>query len=154
MKIIMTLCLIHKDDQLLLGMKKRDFGKDRWNGFGGKLHQGENIEQALFREMKEEAGIKPVKPEKRAIMHFTTEENDDEIEVHLFCANNIIGEPKESDEMKPQWFAVDKLPFEQMWPDDRLWMPYFLAGKKFRASFHFQNNNKVIYHKIEEVKEI
>ena len=57
MKMILTLCVIHKDHKILLGMKKRGFGAGRWNGFGGKLKERETIEEALRRETKEEAGV-------------------------------------------------------------------------------------------------
>jgi len=46
MKKIMTLCIIHQHPKVLLGMKKRGFGVGRWNGFGGKVNEGETIEQA------------------------------------------------------------------------------------------------------------
>ena len=45
-KKIQTLCLIYQHPKLLLGMKKRGFGAGRWNGFGGKLHENESIEEA------------------------------------------------------------------------------------------------------------
>ncbi len=44
MKTILTLCLIVDDGRILLGMKKRGFGAGRWNGFGGKVEEGESIE--------------------------------------------------------------------------------------------------------------
>jgi len=28
---------------MLLGLKKRGFGKDKWNGFGGKVEANESI---------------------------------------------------------------------------------------------------------------
>ena len=49
----MTLCLVVKENTILLGMKKRGFGVGRWNGFGGKLHEGESIEDAAKRETLE-----------------------------------------------------------------------------------------------------
>jgi hypothetical protein len=33
--------LIHKEGKLLLGMKKRGFGMNKYNGFGGKVEKGE-----------------------------------------------------------------------------------------------------------------
>ena len=38
-------------------MKKRSFGAGKWNGFGGKVKEGEEIHEAAKRETKEEAGI-------------------------------------------------------------------------------------------------
>lgn len=46
---LLTLVMIMKNNQILLGMKKRGFGVNRWNGFGGKLQQGESILDAAKR---------------------------------------------------------------------------------------------------------
>jgi hypothetical protein len=40
MKKLLTLCIVHQNDKVLLGMKKRGFGMGRWNGFGGKVEAG------------------------------------------------------------------------------------------------------------------
>jgi hypothetical protein len=40
---ILTLLLIQKANQVLLGMKKRGFGAGRYNGFGGKVEANESI---------------------------------------------------------------------------------------------------------------
>lgn len=40
------------DIKVLLGLKKRGLGVDKWNGFGGKLEPGETIEEAAKREMQ------------------------------------------------------------------------------------------------------
>ncbi|KAM9726149.1 oxidized purine nucleoside triphosphate hydrolase isoform 2-T3 [Dama dama] len=39
-----TLVLVLQPQRVLLGMKKRGFGAGRWNGFGGKVQEGETIE--------------------------------------------------------------------------------------------------------------
>lgn len=49
MKKLLTLVLITRPNQVLLGMKKRGFGQGRWNGFGGKVEKGETILEAAKR---------------------------------------------------------------------------------------------------------
>ena len=47
---ILTLLFVQERGKLLLGMKKRGFGKGRWNGFGGKVQVGEEtIEEGAIR---------------------------------------------------------------------------------------------------------
>ena len=46
---IYTLVSVLKDDEILLGLKKRGFGVGWWNGFGGKINNGETIEEAAKR---------------------------------------------------------------------------------------------------------
>ena len=46
---LLTLLFVLKPGKVLLGYKKRGFGADRWNGFGGKVQQGETIEEAAIR---------------------------------------------------------------------------------------------------------
>jgi 8-oxo-dGTP diphosphatase/2-hydroxy-dATP diphosphatase len=39
------------ENKICLGMKKRGFGASRWNGFGGKVNEEEEIEDAAIREV-------------------------------------------------------------------------------------------------------
>ena len=57
MRKILTLCIINRGNEVLLGMKKKGFGQGKWNGFGGKVMPHEEIEDAARREVFEEAGI-------------------------------------------------------------------------------------------------
>ena len=41
MKKVLTLVFLRNETKVLLGMKKRGFGVDKWNGFGGKVEVGE-----------------------------------------------------------------------------------------------------------------
>lgn len=151
----MTLCLIVKDGRILLGMKKRGFGVGRWNGFGGKLHDGESIEDATLRETFEECGVTVQTMEKVGIHEFEFEKERGEIlEVHVFRADTFSGEPTETEEMRPQWFTIDAIPYDEMWPDDIHWMPVFLARRKFRTKFLFGENDTVLENHVEEVEYI
>jgi len=133
-------------------MKKKGFGAGRWNGFGGKVENGETIEAAAKRELEEESGLRAVDLEKIGVMDFEfTNKPDEVLETHLFKVKNFDGELRESDEMRPQWFNLYEIPFREMWADDIHWFPYFIDNKKFQAKFLFDENDKVLQKEIIEV---
>ncbi len=146
--------MIHDDERVLLGMKKRGFGAGRWNGFGGKVSAEESIEDAARREVEEEAGILVRDIEKRGIIEFEFKGNPEILEVHVFHSSVFEGEPRESDEMRPAWFLRGEIPFDEMWPDDRHWVPMFLEGKRFRGKFLFGENDEVLDMNLEELDDI
>jgi len=151
MKKQLTLCIVHQHPRVLLGMKKRGFGAGRWNGFGGKVSPEETIEDAAKREIKEEAGIEVINLDKAGIIEFEFKGNPEILEVHIFKSKNFSGEPTESEEMKPQWFHIDEIPFDTMWPDDIHWLPFFLEGKKFRGRFLFGKSDAILEKELSEV---
>lgn len=157
MKKILTLCMVIKDNQILLGMKKRGFGVGRWNGFGGKVEEGETIDQGAYRELNEEIGIQALSMQKVGILDFSFENDPKILEVHVFKINEFLGNPEESEEMKPGWFSFENIPFEQMWSDDKYWFPYLLNNKLFKGAFLFDRPSdaeysaKILSEKIEEV---
>ncbi|PIZ70750.1 MAG: hypothetical protein COY09_02170 [Candidatus Portnoybacteria bacterium CG_4_10_14_0_2_um_filter_39_11] len=135
-------------------MKKRGFGAGRWNGFGGKVLPLEKVEDAMEREIQEEAGVELKDLRKVGIIDFEFKDNPEILQVHLFRSNDFFGEPIESEEMKPQWFHVDEIPFDDMWPDDRYWIPLFLSGKKFKGKFLFGESDVISDKELVEVEEI
>lgn len=148
-----TLCIVCQHPRVLLGMKKRGFGEGKWNGFGGKVNL-ETIEESAKRETKEECGIEIKNLEKLGIVDFEFRGNPEIIQMHIFRVGNFSGEPKESEEMKPEWFHIDKIPFKQMWPDDVYWMPLFLKGRKFKGKFLFGEENSILEKELEEVSSL
>ena len=149
-----TLCLLIKNDKVLLAMKMRGFGVGRWNGTGGKVKKGEKIVEAAIRETKEEIGVDIKNLEKVGLFHFTflnkSEWNQD---VTLFLVKDWIGEPAESEEMAPKWFSFDEIPYDKMWSDDIHWMSLVLQGKKLEADFVFGEGDKLLNHNIKIVEE-
>ena len=65
-----TLCLLKKDNEILLAMKKRGFGEGKYNGVGGKIENGETPEEAMLRETQEEISVTPTKYEKVGFLEF------------------------------------------------------------------------------------
>lgn len=152
MNKIMNLVFVERNDEVLLAMKKRGFGAGRWNGFGGKVQGEETIEEAAIREAKEEGCIEVKNLEKFGIMTFIFENDPVTLEVHFFKTHDYSGTPTETEEMKPQWFKKDKIPFESMWPDDPYWFPLFLKNKKFEGKILFKDKDTITKTEIKEVE--
>jgi 8-oxo-dGTP pyrophosphatase MutT (NUDIX family) len=132
------------EKELLLAMKKKGFGQGKWNGVGGKFDskRDKDILGAAIREMEEEIGVEIKSPEKMAILNFSypylTNSEEREWQTHVFFAKEWEGIAKESEEMKPKWFKINEIPFNQMWPDDKFWLPKVLNGEKLKAKFVFK----------------
>lgn len=142
-----TLCLLVKDDKILLAMKKRGFGIGKWNGVGGKVEDDETIEAAAAREVGEEIGVlaDPAKMERVGNVEFYFKDKPEwDQKMHVFLVKDWQGEPKESEEMAPKWYLKNEIPFDSMWPDDKHWLPVVLDGKKFEGKFYFVNEGKNI----------
>lgn len=154
--LILTKNINGKPSQVCLALKKRGFGKDRWNGVGGKPNgEDKSIEDTAIREAKEEINIIPKNLEKIAEMTFIFPLNAEWNQlVHVYKTDSWEGEPIETEEMRPQWFRINDIPFNQMWSDDKLWFPYFLNGKLFKARFVFGEGDKLTEQKIEEVDKL
>ena len=139
-----TLLFLVKDDQILLAMKKRGFGRGRYNGVGGKVERGESVLSAALRETKEEIGVLPKKVKRVALLDFYFPHNPDwHQRVSVYLCSSWRGNPRESAEMKPKWFDECDLPFKRMWSDDTLWLPHVLHGKKVKAKFIFTKDDKI-----------
>ena len=137
-----TLCLFVDKEKILLGMKKRRFGAGKWNGFGGKLENGETAEENLVRELNEEISVSvdPGNTEKVGCIDFNFLDKPEwNQKMHVFLVKSWEGEPQESEEMRPQWFDIKDIPFDAMWPDDKHWLPMVLAGKKVEGKFNLVN---------------
>lgn len=146
---VMTLVFLMRDDELLLGMKKRGFGAGRWNGLGGKVRANESIEAAALRELAEEVDVRAEVGDlqKRAVVRFHSPSFEG-IEMHVYRLCRWQGEPKESEEMRPTWYKLNQLPFDSMWPDDPFWLPRFIDGDEFTTEFWFDEHDQVLRHEL------
>lgn len=149
-----TLTLLLRDKQLLLGYKKKGFGKNRYLGIGGKKEKDETIKEAARREVQEEINITLVgKLVQTATLNFYFPHVADESwnqQVHVFISRKWKGQPIESDEIRPQWFDQNQLPLNCMWHDGRYWLPLILKGQTLIGDFLFNDALKVIEHKIKQ----
>jgi mutator protein MutT len=151
----LTLVYLIVDNKVMLAMKKRGFGKGRWNGAGGKVEASETIEQAMIRECQEEIGIRPINYSKVAQLEFDERHGGERkiMDIAVFTSSKWSGEPRESEEMRPEWFFVNSLPLDRMWPADGIWLPIILSGNKIEAKFRLDNRDNVVSHELRIVDE-
>lgn len=150
-----VLVYLRQDDELLLGYKKRGHGMGNYNGAGGKLLDGETAEDAARRECKEEFGIDVKSLQPVGLLHFFQEPHIDEAsdqDVTVFLCSEWEGEPVESEELAPQWFKLDSIPYDRMWADDPHWLPQVLAGKAVEGTFHFDGDYNLVTWDLKETE--
>lgn len=139
MTVRAVVCYLRRGDRVLLQRKAAGrWGEGKWNAPGGKCLPGEEPEAAAIREVREETGLAVGDLDHRGILHFTFGELErpDWI-VHVFSASTFSGVPMAGEEGELRWHPVDALPYEAMWPDDRVWLPEFLSGHRFVGHFRF-----------------
>ena len=148
-KRIMTLCILRKVDDLLMGLKKLRLGAGNYNGFGGKLDPGETLEECIIREVKEESGLDLLEFEKRGVMSFELDQYINE--VHIYEGLSWSGEPIETDEMTPIWLKIHELPYDKMWISDKIWHPHFFNREQFEGWLIFDENHRILDYKITKI---
>ena len=133
---------VEVDGKLLFIEKKRGLGNGYFNAPGGHIEESETASEAAIRETKEETGLDIENPVFRGILRFQFANGIREIG-YVFFADNAKGELKECEEARPFWQEKATLPWENMWADDRLWLPGALEGKKFDACFVFDDREMI-----------
>jgi len=99
---------------------------------------GELPEQAAAREMYEETGLRVSGLRFNGILNFYLGESKElDQTVFLFSCKRSAGKMRGSSEGELRWFAVDAIPYHEMWQDDQVWVPLVLDGKSLVGDFCF-----------------
>lgn len=138
-----TLVFVVCDGRILLIRKKRGLGAGKINGPGGRLEPGESALECALRECLEEIHATPsgLSEAGRLRFHFVDGYG---LDVTVFRADGLDAVPAESPEALPFWVDVDDLPYDEMWADDRLWLPHLLAGVRFDGRFVFDGEQMLL----------
>ncbi len=139
-----TLVFVIQEGRILLIRKKRGLGAGKINGPGGRLEPGEQPSAGAARELHEELGVR-AGPLTRLGDHRFQFVDGYSIYVHVYWTSDVEGTPIETDEATPFWYEVDAIPFDEMWEDDRLWLPLVLEGRRFSGYWIFDGDTLLDY---------
>jgi 8-oxo-dGTP diphosphatase len=134
---------------VLLGRKKDGFGAGNVVGLGGHVDPGENPRTAAAREVGEEADVTVTESDlsERAtvIFRFPARSKWDQ-RVTVFISESWQGEPKESDEIAPEWYSAEALPLDLMWDDASYWLQRVLNDEHLDADIVFNDDCRTVRH--------
>ena len=135
-----TLLFVIRAGRILLIRKKRGLGAGKVNGPGGKVDPGETPLEGAVRECEEELCITPLNPRYLGQHRFQFVDGYS-IHVWVYRADDFEGEPTETDEAIPLWCELDAIPYDEMWADDRLWLPRVIDEQPFVARWLFSGDD-------------
>ncbi len=139
-----TLVFVIRAGKILLIHKKTGLGKGKINGPGGKVEPGENPEEGAVRECQEELGITVSNLEYCGQHRFQFVDGYS-IHVWVYRTSEFTGVPTETEEARPLWVSLDEIPYEQMWEDDKIWLPMLLRGERFTSRWIFDGDKMLDY---------
>jgi 8-oxo-dGTP diphosphatase len=128
-----------REPEVLLIRKLRGLGAGKINGPGGKLEAGETPVDTAIRETSEEVGLTPENPEIRGTLRFAFADGY-HLGVDIFQATRWSGTMVSTPEAIPFWVPEDKIPYSDMWADDRVWLPRVLSGLTVDAWMTFDGD--------------
>lgn len=144
---VATLVFVIRQGEILLIRKLRGLGAGKINGPGGRLEPGESLLDCAVREVQEELKVTPTGLEYGGEIRFQFVDGYS-LHVHCYRATDIVGQPQATDEAIPLWSALDDIPYDDMWDDDRIWLPQLIAKQPFSGRFLFEGD-RLLDHALE-----
>lgn len=107
------------------------------------MQLNETPEEGVKREVYEETGLRILNLKFHGILNFYFDDrNEPDWIVHVFSSKAFEGKPRSSKEGTLRWFSFQEIPYDEMWQDDKLWLPLLLEGKNFEGEFYFDKEGK------------
>jgi len=132
-----TLVYLVRRESVLLIRKLRGHGAGKVNAPGGRVEAGESIEACAIREVAEEVGIHVNTLALRALLRYDDPAEGFAMAGFAFVSSDFHGAHARTEEADPFWCPIDAIPYDEMWENDRIWLPRVLQGECLRADFRF-----------------
>lgn len=127
--------------------KKDDPNEGKWLGVGGKLEEGETVDECAEREVFEETGIKDASLKRIGLIHFRSDIYPDE-DMYLYKGNiKEKFQPEEINEGELVWIPKEKVMSLPLWEGDRVFLKDLAEGKEnFEYTLEYLGDtlNKVV----------
>ena len=85
---------------------------------GGHVELHESLEEACYREMLEETGLKVFDLDMKGVISFIKHDSDYHSVCFFFVSKNVVGEMVQNEEnIYPHWVDIDKIQMNHLIPD-------------------------------------
>lgn len=114
---------------LFRNKKSNDPNEGKWLGVGGKFEPGENAEECLVREVREETGFELESFVFHGVIEFRNDSCEDE-DMYLFTAvPSVEGMPvPDCSEGRLQWIDKTQIMRLNLWEGDRCFLEPLIEG--------------------------
>lgn len=139
---IATLCYVKRNGQtLMMHRNKRpdDMHLGKWNGLGGKLELGETPEACARREIWEESGLEVANLRLHGVLTFPAFADEETWMAFVFTADHKAGELIDPPEGDLAWIDDTALLELNLWPGDRIFLPWLDEDRFFSGRFDYVN---------------
>jgi 8-oxo-dGTP diphosphatase len=147
-----TLCLIVKDDKVLMMLrnkKKQDVHLNKYNGLGGRVESGESKLDCVLREVYEEAGI--ILTNFHYVGKVTFKNFGYKIGkeiMYSYVAYDYLNEIGDCDEGELVWIHKDQVLDLPLWEGDQYFLMHIINNEPFKGYLHY-DGDQVVNHRIE-----
>lgn len=132
--------------------KAKGYQQGKWNGLGGKFEKGESPEDCMKRETFEESGLMVEEAQLKGFLTWPDFDGQDDWYAFVFVVTKFSGEVKASDEGELEWIPDAEVMNLNLWPGDRVFLPWVYGNKFFSGKFiyergEFKDYSVVFYEK-------
>jgi len=143
---VATLLFVVRRAEVLLIHKRRGHGAGKINGPGGMVEIGETPLQCVLREIEEEVGVRALHATPLIELRFQDTDGSSMLGF-AFKALDCIGTPRSTAEAIPFWCPTERIPYETMWEDDRVWLRYLIDDEPTTGEF-LMHGDRLVAHSL------